>query len=107
MSSLDLADLHCYGCAHSAVTVDFPGMPSDELPCGFCIRNPLLDRRLAALSDRRWADGSTPLRVPMDCYHSLDFQNQVELWVRQAGPDARSEAIAGLLQLAHELEERV
>ena len=31
--------LVCSGCSHSAAGAPFPGMPSGERPCCFCIRN--------------------------------------------------------------------
>lgn len=70
-------ELFCYGCAHSAASESFPGSPSDERPCCFCVRNmkcedsPVVDK---------WYDGSSPVSVPMDCYHSLDMKRQFEQW---------------------------
>lgn len=29
-----------------------------------------------------WYDGSKAVRVPMDCYHSLDMLDQIEMWQR-------------------------
>lgn len=75
--------LVCTGCAHSAAVADFPGRPSGERPCCFCIRN----TTLTAMSEEEkknlpavWYDGSKPVSVPMDCYHSLDMKKQQIEW---------------------------
>lgn len=96
-------NLVCYGCAHSAASAAFPGMPSGERPCGFCIRNPQHEAQIAEDKERRerfeaerpgdkhhiltWYDGSPPVKVPMDCYHSVDMLMQVRAW---ATADAES-----------------
>jgi len=75
--SLEVKDLHCYGCAHMASSVPFPGEPSGERPCHFCIRNPATqagDQRAVEV----WYDGSEPVSVPMDCYHTIDMKEQFE-----------------------------
>lgn len=64
----------CYGCAHSSAGED---KPSGERPCGFCVRNP--ERKDPPVVDK-WYDGSAPVAVPMDCYHSVDMVNQIEQW---------------------------
>lgn len=91
----------CYGCAHSASTVPFPGRPSGERPCCFCVRNPeredwikkageSTERHLVPDSEGtlrdmnpfagNWYNGSPAIKVPMDCYHSLDYAKQTEFW---------------------------
>lgn len=35
----NVADLHCYGCAHSTGGQPFPSRPSGERPCCSCVRN--------------------------------------------------------------------
>jgi len=78
--------LICYGCSHSAAYctytdgklvegTDFPGIPSGERPCCFCMRN-----SHKSLQVDKWYDQSEPLKVPMDCYHSLDMLQQFEKW---------------------------
>lgn len=78
--------LVCYGCSHSACYMtytddtlvegtDFPGMPSGERPCCFCIRN--INRGFEV---DKWYDQSEPIKVPMDCYHSYDMLMQINKW---------------------------
>jgi hypothetical protein len=67
--------LFCYGCAHSAASEPFPGRPSGERPCCFCIRNPN-----PLLQVTTWYDGSSPVKFPMDCYHSSDMKRQMYEW---------------------------
>jgi hypothetical protein len=74
----DLSCLHCYGCAHSAASEAYPGKPSGERPCCFCIRNPDQD----ASKVKTWYDGSKPIRIPMDAYHSVDMKAQIRSWTR-------------------------
>lgn len=81
----NLAELHCYGCAHSAASEPFPGRPSGERPCCFCIRRPETGRKLKTnepLEANTWYDGSQPVRVPMDCYHTLDMKDQIQRWTQ-------------------------
>jgi hypothetical protein len=90
-------NLHCYGCAHSAASEPFPGKPSGERPCCFCVRNPdrlaWLQRALemesmssiTQLPERSpfkgvWYDGSPAIHNPMDCYSTIDMQDQQLLW---------------------------
>lgn len=74
---LDVDKLVCYGCCHSSGLDSFPGIPSGERPCQFCIRNKMReDPPLVA----KWYDGSDPVYVPMDCYQSLDMHEQ---WSRR------------------------
>lgn len=75
----DRDQLCCYGCAHAAALKPFPGEPSGERPCQFCIRNP----REPYKGDegiKTWYDGSEPVSVPMDCYHSLAMSDQILQW---------------------------
>ena len=69
-------NLTCYGCAHSIGDAKFPSGPSGERPCMFCIRN----SRPVRVDINTWYDGSKPVKVPMDCYHSLDMTHQYEEW---------------------------
>ncbi|MFH0806076.1 MAG: hypothetical protein V1901_04325 [Patescibacteria group bacterium] len=71
----DLNKLYCYGCAHSSSIEAFPGKPSGERPCCFCIRNK--NRKLEV---KTWYNDSEALKIPMDCYHSLDMLEQIYLW---------------------------
>lgn len=79
-------DRACSGCAHSAASEPYPGRPSGERPCGFCVRNPELDATtgLAAwFGDRGplWYDGETPpFRTPMDCYIATDRAQQQRIF---------------------------
>jgi hypothetical protein len=84
--SFEVKDLHCYGCAHSAGGQPFPGSPSGERPCHFCIRNPANHVPNDDPIDK-WYDGSEPVSVPMDCYHTVDMKNQFEEWDRRNGRD--------------------
>lgn len=93
--------LVCYGCAHSASSVPFPGKPSGERPCCFCVRN--ADREIwvsasAATTERNqkpddegtlrdfnpyagnWYNGSPAVKVPMDCYSTMDMIDQEIFW---------------------------
>ena len=69
--------LVCFGCAHSAADVPYPGKPSGERPCHFCKRNPDWEK----MQLRVWYDGSEPLKVPMDCYCGTDMDIQVKEWL--------------------------
>lgn len=67
----------CAGCAHSVASEPYPGMPSGERPCGFCVRNPTLP--LDGVADwfgdqgPTWYGGETPpFQTPMDCYIATD-----------------------------------
>ena len=71
----NLKNLFCYGCCHSAISEKFPGTPSGERPCCFCIRNKKRNFEVTT-----WYNGSQPIKIPMDCYHSLDMLEQIELW---------------------------
>lgn len=71
------AVLFCYACAHSVASMDFPSAPSGERPCCFCIRNPKRGYEVKV-----WYDGTEPIRIPMDCYHSLDMLEQIERWMK-------------------------
>ncbi len=98
-TSPKLADpeLPCHGCAHSAAYAPFPGHPSGERPCGFCVRNPDLHGEVSDwFGDRgpRWYDGETPPhKVPMDCYIATDRLTQQRIFdelgrLKQAGKEA-------------------
>jgi hypothetical protein len=69
------SNLTCYGCAHCLAFEKYPSKPSGERPCHFCVRNK--DRDLRAKS---WYDGTRPVKLPMDCYHSVDMAEQIEEW---------------------------
>jgi len=86
--------LVCHGCAHSASGAPYPGRPSGERPCCFCIRNV---RREQWISEARadsnggghFAEGVygvtfTPrydnkpvAKVPLDCYIATDYLCEV------------------------------
>lgn len=72
--------LICYGCAHSMGCgqegADFPGLPSGERPCHFCIRNAKRDLGLQLTT---WYDGTPAVKVPMDCYQTIDMINQEQM----------------------------
>jgi len=72
----DVSKLVCYGCAHSSGLDEYPSKPSGERPCTFCIRNK--DHNIELLGC--WYDGSKAVKLPMDCYHSLDMKEQMVLW---------------------------
>lgn len=76
------AQLPCFGCAHSAAMVPFPGQPAGERPCMFCVRNPDRERWNADFAKQHgmryddpacWNDG-TPMTkpAPLDMYIALD-----------------------------------
>jgi hypothetical protein len=81
-NGLDESRLCCYGCSYSVVGEPWPGVPSYERPCGFCIRNPL--QHLSNPDDHTWYDNSEPISVPMDCYETMDMRLQVVEWVKIA-----------------------
>lgn len=71
--------LTCLGCARA--TKD--GTPSGERPCCFCIRNysDIEEWKLKGADlPTTWYDGSKPVKLPMDCYHSLDMAEQILRW---------------------------
>lgn len=90
-------ELPCSGCAHSASGAPFPGFPSGERPCCFCVRNPNgarpealhpengfdtsteFGRRAsqAKPGDGIWYDGSPAWKTPMDCYIATDRLQQI------------------------------
>lgn len=78
------AALPCHGCAHSAAGDPYPGMPSGERPCGFCVRNPSLPDGGVAdwFGDHGpcWYDGKTPFQTPMDCYIATDRLQQQRIF---------------------------
>jgi hypothetical protein len=79
--------LSCYGCAHSASNMDgnhpFPGNPSGERPCMFCVRNTQLGGWVNK-DNAKWYDGSEPVKCRMDCYHTCDMKDQIERWITSA-----------------------
>ena len=86
----DQAKLFCYGCAHSASSEVFPGKPSGERPCMFCVRNPEREKWQENFKRKHghrleaWYDGTEIAFYPMDAYQTLDMQEQVERWERKA-----------------------
>lgn len=76
----------CLHCAHSVFNAPFPGEPSGERPCHFCVRN-----KERTLKPDCWYDGSDPIKVPMDCYHSVDMNEQIEAWNKKALKGIREE----------------
>ena len=104
LKHFDISKLHCYGCAHSASSEPYPGMPSGERPCCFCIRNPEREKwakdhvknggtleRSEELKDNKGNprdfnpfagnlyNGAPALYNPMDNYITLDHGDQ-ERW---------------------------
>lgn len=84
-------ELPCSGCAHSASSVAYPGHPSGERPCAFCVRNP--ERQDPPIVDK-WYDQSEPVKVPMDCYQTIDMKRQHERWYKATHEKGREEGIA-------------
>lgn len=86
-------NLFCYGCAHSAASEPFPGAPSGERPCHFCIRNKDRERWQKDFSDRygvelkAWYDNSPIAFYPIDAYQTLDMIEQYARWERKAKGD--------------------
>lgn len=75
----------CSGCAHSASGIPYPGHPSGERPCCFCVRNPELARTSDVCRDSDgngvWYDGKTPAyKTPMDNYIATDRLQQERLF---------------------------
>jgi len=77
--------LVCYGCAHSRSDMEFPGGPSGERPCHFCVRNRYREQWIAKfklenpdtkMNVECWYDGTPPIKIPIDCYHSCDMVEQ-------------------------------
>lgn len=70
--------LACHGCAHSAANAPYPGSPSGERPCMFCVRNPNQARDLARV--RHYApnfvspryDNQPVSQIPADQYIATD-----------------------------------
>jgi hypothetical protein len=89
--------LFCYGCAHSAASEPFPGMPSGERPCCFCARNPrnkefLRKGETPPYEVAAWYGGKiAPARLPMDCYHTLDMKEQLRLFEQHFEAEVASE----------------
>ena len=71
--------LNCMGCANEMASLnpqeEYTNIPSGERPCHFCIRNDKRDLKPCV-----WYDGSEPIKVPMDCYRSLDMHEQINEW---------------------------
>jgi hypothetical protein len=96
----ELDNLICYGCAHSVAPMIysdgtpveetmFPGCPSGERPCQFCIRNPeVRGKSREEMIVSVWYNGSEPAKVPMDCYHSLDMKDQFNKWLEETSNES-------------------
>ena len=92
MSHVKLADpqLPCHGCVHSASYARYPGHPSGERPCGFCVRNP--DHEAFGWFDEidpssklaLWYDGTPAIKTPMDNYIATDRLAQEDVFVKAA-----------------------
>lgn len=89
-------DLRCYGCAHSSASDPWPGRPSGERPCQFCIRNPLHVQNVD--DEHTWYDGSQPVSIPMDAYQTPDMRLQVGQWLDDA-EHAGERAVEALLRV--------
>lgn len=87
----------CAGCAHSTSGVPYPGAPSGERPCFFCTRNPEREEWQARFKEdhgcrlEAWYGGEDPVKVPMDCYHTVDMKRQISRWVE--GQDSAATAV--------------
>lgn len=79
--------LVCFGCCWAEADGKFPGKPSEGRPCCFCIRNPEKDIYKKPGMPDCWCDESKPVRLPMDCYQSLDMFDQVEVWCNSKGKE--------------------
>lgn len=99
----DIDRLECYGCARSPATAPWPGSPSGEKACLFCIRNPLHVQCLT--DDHRWGDGSKPVGVPMDCYQTLDMESQMQVWLDEA-ENAGRDAVEVFIDLSRRLKRK-
>lgn len=97
-NGMPLESLTCFGCTHSAAAEPWPGQPSGERPCMFCIRNPLRAVLDKYNDEPRWYDGGAPVTNPMDCYHSLDMADQFAVWLREAETNG-AEALNRLIDL--------
>lgn len=81
--------LVCSGCSHSAGAAPFPGFPSGERPCFFCIRNVKREEWQEKFKTDHgeklevWYDGSKTVSYPMDCYHSCDMIEQIDIWQKK------------------------
>lgn len=93
--------LVCHGCAHSAgAGYPFPGRPSGERPCCFCVRNVEREQWIANAKvapepyelPTVWYDGSPAIKVPMDNYATIDRDVQYQKWEKAAV----TKAIAGM-----------
>ena len=86
----DLNKLFCYGCSHSSAEVDFPGKPSGERPCFFCVRNKNREKwqedfkKIHGFELKEWYDQSPIAFYPMDCYQPIDMIEQQERWNRKS-----------------------
>jgi hypothetical protein len=94
LAQRDGGPLVCHGCAHSAGgSTRYPGCPSGERPCCFCVRNVLLpeqlaeyrkDTRLTHFQEGVYGVTFTPLydnkpvaKIPLDCYIATDYLTEV------------------------------
>src|ERR1041385_1820161 len=88
--------LICSGWAHSASGAPFPGHPSGERPCSFCIRNVQREEwskehfkqcngtqniggeivNCVHPAHGVWYNGTKAFKSPMDCYVSVDRSRQ-------------------------------
>lgn len=73
-----IVELPCHGCAHSSSGSPYPGRPSGERPCMFCVRNPnqetdlkLVQRRSPGFVSPRY-DNKPVSTIPADQYIATD-----------------------------------
>ena len=107
LKRFDATKLHCYGCAHSASSADYPGHPSGERPCCSCIRNAEVtagtiesghvdDAKALKTDDegnaRVWNpftgsayNGAPYVYFPMDNYVTLDQRDQERFYDEHPG----------------------
>lgn len=99
-NSFDESRLCCYGCSNSDISSPWPGTPSYENQCLFCIRNPL--QHMADEEDQVWHNGSDPISIPMDAYSTIDMNLQVDEWISRAKVED-TEALQRILEAQRKL----
>jgi len=89
----DIPHLFCFGCSHCDGVAKFPGRPSGERPCFFCVRNPEREKWQSDFKHSHgkmlleWYDGTPICFYPMDAYQPIDMIEQQERWEKKAKGD--------------------
>lgn len=92
-SVTDASQLFCFGCSHASAVDGFPGKPSGERPCFFCVRNKDREQWQKDFKERHgkelkeWYNGSPIAFYPMDAYQTIDMVEQASRWERKAKGD--------------------